>query len=718
MPIPTTLMAPPHGVALPRSPIPQPHKGAPPLRTDGKDQIWPHLPSKIKDSKSNREFTIGKHLGDGGFARCFEAHELATGKVYAVKVMEKRKLHNHKRNQEKLLSEIRIHRSLHHSHIVSLDHCFEDTYFVYLIMELCENQSLMDLIKRRKRLSEPEVRYFMLQVITAVQFMHESNIIHRDLKLGNIFINRDLSLKIGDFGLAAKLIDEDDRKKSFCGTPNYIAPELLYDKHNGYSYQVDVWALGIIMYSLLFGAPPFQIKGGKDTGMIYQRIKTLDYTFPAHINVSPAAKALIKALLSKSPESRPHIKDIRNFEFFRFGYCPKYLPHSALTTEPTFTVSPIHMEDKEEIKPMKEVKQKHVQIAPGFHPHNLQPPRIKADLNFQQHIRTKPSGISLRDKGNLDEPIHKIEVPKDLPTVPTVTKPHNRIQPIKLAPPHIPPGGNPPAMAAKSPTKNSGRRSETLQLMQKNLAWFFNSCKGVPGFDPLPQVLPPDSIQPPDVFLIKWIDLSSKYGLGYQLTNGSFGIYFNDCTTLILASDEIHVEYLSYHTGSHRTKIHRDKFSISTCPMELHKKMKLLFDFRNYMKQNLHSNLTNSAALKDQPVLEAMMKNLQLSQTLNQNQEQKPPSHLHFLTKFLRTKHATFFRMSNGLVQVNFRDHSKILLSKEAQVVTFITAQAQIIVRCLWNTEEILKDREFATRLSYVKDVIDQIIERKIKTTS
>jgi serine/threonine protein kinase len=104
----------------------------------------------------------------------------------------------------------------------------------------------MELLKKRKTLTEDEVRYYVAQILDAVQFMHGANVIHRDLKLGNLFMSTNMNLKIGDFGLAAVVLHEGDRKKTICGTPNYIAPEIL-DSSRGHSFEVDLWSLGVIM---------------------------------------------------------------------------------------------------------------------------------------------------------------------------------------------------------------------------------------------------------------------------------------------------------------------------------------------------------------------------------------------------------------------------------------------------------------------------------------
>ena len=109
-----------------------------------------------------------------------------------------------------------------HPHIVKFQSCFEDSANVYLVLELCSPHSLNDLLKKRKRFTPPEARYFFLQIVEATQYMHANQVIHRDLKLGNVFLDADLNVKIGDFGLAAMLEDDDERKRTICGTP-YIS---------------------------------------------------------------------------------------------------------------------------------------------------------------------------------------------------------------------------------------------------------------------------------------------------------------------------------------------------------------------------------------------------------------------------------------------------------------------------------------------------------------
>ena len=123
--------------------------------------------------------------------------------------------------------------------------------------------------------------------------------------MGNLFLTDNLQIKVGDFGLAAKLVYDGERKKTICGTPNYIAPEILDSRllggPSGHSYQVDYWAIGVITYTMLIGRPPFESSEVKNT---YKKIKALAYSFPENVEISPAAKDFVQSLLKLEPLQR------------------------------------------------------------------------------------------------------------------------------------------------------------------------------------------------------------------------------------------------------------------------------------------------------------------------------------------------------------------------------------------------------------------------------
>lgn len=156
--------------------------------------------------------------------------------------------------------------------------------------------------------------------------------IHRDLKLGNLFLNEKMEVKIGDFGLATKLEFDGERKRTICGTPNYIAPEVLEGKL-GHSYEVDVWSLGVIIYTFIIGKPPFETSDVKTT---YKRIRMNAYTFPENVPISDAAKDLITKILTNDPSKRPTPDEIMEHEFMR-GSIPRLLPTSTLSCPPSHT---------------------------------------------------------------------------------------------------------------------------------------------------------------------------------------------------------------------------------------------------------------------------------------------------------------------------------------------------------------------------------------------
>ena len=185
-----------------------------------------------------KKYIKGRFLGKGGFARVYEFTDLDTKSVIAGKIIEKSSL-TKPRARQKLMSEIKIHKSLNHPNIVKFEHFFEDTDNVYILLELCTNQTLTELMRRRKRLKEVEVQCYINQVISALKYLHSHRVIHRDIKLGNLFLTDKMEIKMGDLGLATKLEYDGERKRTICGTPNYIAPEILEGK-SGHSYEVDV----------------------------------------------------------------------------------------------------------------------------------------------------------------------------------------------------------------------------------------------------------------------------------------------------------------------------------------------------------------------------------------------------------------------------------------------------------------------------------------------
>ncbi|KAI9178844.1 Cell cycle serine/threonine-protein kinase cdc5/MSD2 [Blastocladiella emersonii ATCC 22665] len=289
----------------------------------------PLPPEYLTHPKLGYRYKRGELLGTGGFARVYEV-TTQDGERMAVKVVAKVSLYNDKHIQ-KLKYEIKIHSRMQHPNIVDFHTYFEDIDNVYIILELCDSKNLNDMVRARKRLTEPEARFFMHDLLGAVEYMHNGNIIHRDLKLGNLFLSHDMRVKVGDFGLATEIKTENERKKTICGTPNYIAPEVLDTEGDGHSFQVDVWALGVILYSMIIGRPPFQTN---DVKKIYRRIKDNDYSFPDAVPIDDDTRDLITCMLDPKPERRPTIPELLQHPYFTRHSIPPALSRALLTTPP------------------------------------------------------------------------------------------------------------------------------------------------------------------------------------------------------------------------------------------------------------------------------------------------------------------------------------------------------------------------------------------------
>lgn len=251
---------------------------------------------------------------------------MKTKATFAGKIVSK-KLMIKNNQKEKMNQEISIHKSLSHANVVRFLSFFDDDINVYIVLELCKQRSMMELHKRRPIVTDYECRFYVNQILRGVRYLHDNRIIHRDLKLGNLFLNDNLHVKIGDFGLATRIEYDGERKKTLCGTPNYIAPEILNKK--GHSFEVDIWSIGCVMYTLLAGQPPFETKTLKDT---YSKIRKGDYRMPMSLSKQP--REMIMAMLTSDPCKRPTVHQLSKYSFLTQYYIPESLPTSCLTCEP------------------------------------------------------------------------------------------------------------------------------------------------------------------------------------------------------------------------------------------------------------------------------------------------------------------------------------------------------------------------------------------------
>lgn len=204
------------------------------------------------------------HFDQGSFAKVFQLIELESGKKFACKVLSR------EADLNVICNEIEIINKLQHRNIFQLVGIVHDPKFVYLIQSYYTNGTLKDLLKHRRTVSLAECRYFLNQILCGAQYIHNKSIIHRDLKLANIFIDEHMQVRIGDFGLAIDVTKAQADRNQVCGTIRYLSPEVL--NRNGFSFQSDVWAIGVMMYNLLVGTSPFESNSIKMTARLIRKM--------------------------------------------------------------------------------------------------------------------------------------------------------------------------------------------------------------------------------------------------------------------------------------------------------------------------------------------------------------------------------------------------------------------------------------------------------------
>ncbi|KAK2892972.1 hypothetical protein Q8A67_012960 [Cirrhinus molitorella] len=261
----------------------------------GGDCSWKKQVDDIKEM-----FEFKEVLGTGAFSEVVLAEERSTGKMFAVKCIPKKAL---KGKESSIENEIAVLRKIKHENIVALEDIYESSNHLYLIMQLVSGGELFDRIVEKGFYTEKDASTLIRQVLDAVNYLHSMGIVHRDLKPENLlyFNPQDGSkIMISDFGLS-KMEGTGDVMSTACGTPGYVAPEVLAQKP--YSKAVDCWSIGVIAYILLCGYPPFY---DENDSKLFEQILKADYEFDAPYwdDISDSAKDFISCLMEKDPSKR------------------------------------------------------------------------------------------------------------------------------------------------------------------------------------------------------------------------------------------------------------------------------------------------------------------------------------------------------------------------------------------------------------------------------
>lgn len=261
------------------------------------------------------KYEVGRTIGEGTFAKVKFAQNTETGESVAMKILDRSTILKHKM-VDQIKREISIMKRVRHLHVVRLHEVLASRTKIYIILEFITGGELFDKIVHHGRLGEAESRRYFQQLIDGVSYCHSKGVFHRDLKPENLLLDSQGNLKISDFGLSALPEEGVSLLRTTCGTPNYVAPEVL--SHKGYDGALaDAWSCGVILYVLMAGYLPFD---EMDLPTLYSKIEKADYSCPSWFPVG--AKSLIHQILDPNPQTRIHIEEIKNDEWFKKDYVP------------------------------------------------------------------------------------------------------------------------------------------------------------------------------------------------------------------------------------------------------------------------------------------------------------------------------------------------------------------------------------------------------------
>ena len=291
--------------------------------------------SKITDFEKERE------IGKGGFGLVWKVTHKKTQKVYCIKVIQKSGIIEQKLIDQ-MNREIEIMYILNHPHCLRLKNHFEDDVNFYLVMPLAVKGQLYRVLRKFRKFDERTAAQILRETISALQYLHSFNppIIHRDIKPENLLLNEGGRVLLADFGWSN--FSDGGVRKTFCGTPEYIAPEMLLKK--GHDTRVDIWSVGVLMFELLSGYSPFVAKNNQE---LYQNIRRLKIQWPK--DMPPLAKNLIGKILKLNPLDRPSLQEILDHQWFKQTKIIKPLLENNLNTQKDLLVYHMLTEANDEI---------------------------------------------------------------------------------------------------------------------------------------------------------------------------------------------------------------------------------------------------------------------------------------------------------------------------------------------------------------------------------
>ncbi|KAI6216098.1 hypothetical protein M3Y94_00463300 [Aphelenchoides besseyi] len=269
-------------------------------------------PTEVKTLRPDH-FDFLKTIGKGNFGRVYMVRYKTNGQMYAMKILGKARIL--KRNEIKhVMAERNVLKSnINHPFLVGLHYSFQTKEKLYFVLDFLNGGELFHHLQKERSFSETRARFYAAEISTAIGYLHSRSIIYRDLKPENLLLDKFGHVVLTDFGLCKEGVKHRDMTSTFCGTPEYLAPEVCLKKP--YGHAVDWWTLGAVLYEMMFGLPPFYSKDQKE---MYEKIVHQPLTIPN--TTSPNARQILKELLNKDKEARlgssRDVEDVKQHPFF------------------------------------------------------------------------------------------------------------------------------------------------------------------------------------------------------------------------------------------------------------------------------------------------------------------------------------------------------------------------------------------------------------------